>query len=422
MSESLTQRRGMGLSPAGYLRLALRNLWRNPRRTGLTLFSMVLGVAALTLLGALNDGWLRQMQDNFILALTGHVQIHARGFEDSQRLERRIRDLEPVLKAVEQDTLVTGWTRRIRTSGLASLGAVSAGVQLMAVDPEQETWVTHMHAGLSRGEWLKPGLSRDLLLGATVAKNLGAALGDKLVLTVQAPDGRMLAEVFLLKGVLTTGAPQIDRGLALVNLGALQAWMGLGESVTDIVLRVESHDQSAALRDRLAEALSGLDLEVMSWRSLDPMVSQWLDFSDAYGLVLIFVVAALVLVEVLNAMLMAVHERGRELAIMSALGTRPGQLFLLVLLESVMLIVLGALAGYLLGAIGVIWLAPGGIDLSTYANAFRFFYMSPLIHPLLTLDSALRILGSTLVAALLAGLYPAWRAAGACFGKSAGRM
>ena len=80
-------RRGRArLDARSYLILALRNLWRNPKRTLLTLFSMVLGIAALTLLSALNDGWLKEMQDNFILAVTGHVQVHAQGFEASQNL------------------------------------------------------------------------------------------------------------------------------------------------------------------------------------------------------------------------------------------------------------------------------------------------------------------------------------------------
>lgn len=400
------------LPPSSYLRLALRNLWINPRRTLLTLLSMVVGVAALTVLGALNDGWLRQMQDNFILALTGHVQIHAQGFEDSQKLSRRIRDIQPVLSALESDPDVSGWTRRIRCAGLASVGAVSAGVQIMAVDPEQETWVTHMHKSVRDGRWLKPGLPHDLLLGSTVARSLGASLGDRVVLTVQRPDGAMVAEVFFLKGILHSGSPQIDRSLALVNITALQEWLGLGVSVTDLVLRTATHNASAGVRERIAAVLSEQDYEILEWRDLDPMVSQWLGFSDAYGLVLILVVAALVLVEVLNAMLMALHERTRELGIMSALGTRGGQLFFMVLLEGLLLILAGALLGYGLGALAVLWLALDGIDLGAFSNAFEFFYMSPVIHPLLTLESALRILGATLLAALLAGIYPAWRAAG----------
>jgi ABC-type lipoprotein release transport system permease subunit len=184
----------------------------------------------------------------------------------------------------------------------------------------------------------------------------------------------------------------------------------LGEAVTDVVLRADTHAASGEIQRRFASALPADQYEVMGWQDLDPMVGQWLKFSDAYGLILILVVAALVLVEVLNTMLMALHERTRELGIMTALGTRGNQLFGMVLLEGLLLIFCGSVLGYLLGALLVGYLSLEGINLSRFSNAFQFFYMSPVIHPVLTLESALRILSTTLVAAALAGLYPAWKA------------
>lgn len=408
MSDSRPARARLDLR--SHLLLALRNLWRNPKRTLLTLLSLVSGVAALTLLAALNDGWLKEMQDNFILAVTGHVQVHARGFEGSQNLSDHMSDIAPIRALISTDPAVTGWTRRVRSSGLASVAGTSAGIQIMGVDPEQETWVTRMHEKVQQGRWLRPGFGRDLLLGSTVARNLGAAIGDRVVLTAQRPDGEMAAEVFYLRGILSAGAPQIDRTLALINLDEMQGWLSLGDAVTDVVLRADTHAVSGGIQGRFTAALPTDHYEVMGWQDLDPMVGQWLKFSVAYGLVLILVVAALVLVEVLNTMLMALNERTRELGIMSALGTRGNQLFGMVLLEGLLLIFFGSVLGYLSGAALVGYLSFGGINLSRFSNAFQFFYMSPVIHPVLTLESAFRILGTTLVAALLAGLYPAWKA------------
>ncbi len=393
-----------------YLSLAVRNLLRNPRRTGITLATMIFGIATLTLLSALNDGWLEQMRDNFILSFTGHVQIHARGFESSQNLNDRIDDPGEIILLVQDSPEIQGWTQRIRTSGLVSLGGSSAGVQIMATDPEQETWVTHMHRGLKQGRWLNPGTSHDLLLGITVAQNIGAEIGDRIVLMAQRPNGEMVSEIFFLRGILETGAPQIDRTLALIPLHAAQAWFEMGESVTDIVIRASSHENTASLQQRLNQELSGDGYEILAWQDLDPMVRQWLEFSDAYGLIIILVVVALVLTEILNTMLIALHERQKELGIMIAIGTRKSQIFFMLLIEAVMLILLGGALGYGVGGLLVLHLSDSGIDLSYFANAFKFFYMDPVILPLLTLDSATRILGTTLVAALLAGLYPAWRA------------
>jgi ABC-type lipoprotein release transport system permease subunit len=398
------------LSSITYLQLALRNLVRNRRRTLITLLTMIFGIGTLTLLSALNDGWLSQMKTNFILSYTGHLQIHARGFEASQNLNDRIKDPEEISKLTQSYPEIAGWTQRIRTSGLASVGSSSVGIQIMATDPEQETWVTSMDQRVTEGVWLRPGMMHDLILGHTVAQNLGAELGDRVILMVQRLNGEMVSEVFFLRGILETGAPQIDRSLALITLNSAQQWLQMGNSVTDIVIRADTHEHTDTLYRLFAQQLSELKYEIMPWQELDPMVRQWLEFSDAYGFVILLVVIILVLIEILNTMLISLHERQKELGVIVAIGTTRAQIFSMLLLEAVMLIFIGALLGYVAGSLLVYSLAEAGINLTHFANAFEFFYMDPVIHPKLTRDSALKILSATLIAALLAGLYPAWKA------------
>jgi ABC-type lipoprotein release transport system permease subunit len=393
-----------------YVALAVRNLIRNRRRTTITLLTMIFGIATLTLLSALNDGWLNQMKTNFILSFTGHLQIHAKGFEASQNLKDYIADPEAISRFMGTYPEIIGWTQRIRTSGLASVSGSSTGVQIMATDPEQETWVTSMDQNVKTGEWLRPGVTKDLLLGKTVAQNLGANLADRVVLMTQRPSGEMVSEVYYLRGIIETGAPQIDRTLALISLNGAQQWLQMGQAVTDIVIRADHHDQTDALYRLFVQQLSEQVYEIMPWQELDPMVRQWLEFSDAYGLIILFVVILLVLTEILNTMLISLHERQKELGVMIAIGTQPHQIFLMLLFEAVLLIFIGAVFGYLTGSLIVMLLADSGIDLTGYANAFEFFYMDPVIHPQLTQNSVIKILLATLVAALLAGLYPAWKA------------
>jgi ABC-type lipoprotein release transport system permease subunit len=393
-----------------YLLLAIRNLLRNRRRTTITLLTMIFGIGVLTLLSALNDGWLSQMKTNFILSYTGHVQIHASGFEASQNLRDSIEAPDEVTRLMQSYAEISSWTQRIRTSGLASRGGSSSGIQIMATDSEQETWVTSMYEQVKQGEWLRPGASRDLLLGITVAQTIGANIGDRIILMAQRPNGEMVSELFYLSGVLETGAPQIDRTLALIPLNTAQSWLTMGKSVTDIVIRAERHEDTDLIVRLFRQQLSEKRYEVMPWQDLDPMVRQWLEFSDAYSFVIILVVVILVLTEILNTMLISLHERRKELGVIVAIGTSRSQIFTMLLLEAVLLILIGAALGYLAGGLLVYIFSDRGIDLTNYANAFQFFYMNPVIHPELTRESSLRILGATLIAALLAGIYPAWKA------------
>ena len=140
------------------------------------------------------------------------------------------------------------------------------------------------------------------------------------------------------------------------------------------------------------------------------MVEQMLEFADVFTYVILAIVGAVVLAEIVNTMLMALHERVREFGLMAALGTRGAHLFAMLLWEGVILVVAGGAAGFALGAAAALFFGRVGIDLSAFADAFSFFYMSPIVYPVLTPDTSAKIIGAVLISAVLAGLYPAWRA------------
>lgn len=402
-----------GLSIGTYGLLAMRNLWRNPRRTGLTLAAFVVGVGALTFLVALDDGWLESMKSNFIHAKTGHLQVHAEGFEAERKIRDHITDPAAIVAAIEGDTRIAAFSLRLRTSGLASVAGGSAGVDIMGVQPEAEMRVSRLAGYVSEGAWLEAGDRRGLLLGKTIAEQLHAQPGDKVVLMAQAANGDLASEVFRLRGVLYSGTPAVDQVLAIVPMDTAQAWLGLGPGVTDIVVRAVSHDVAAALYDDMKRDLNGGRfgaLEVMSWIDIDPMIHQWTEMADTATYFILMIVLAVVLVEVLNTMLMSMHERVREFGLMEAVGTGKWQIFTMMLWETVVLVMLGGIAGYGVGILIALHYGAVGIDLTTFAEAFTFLYMDPVVYPLVKLSSGIKILGVTLLGALLAGLYPAWKA------------
>jgi len=135
-----------------------------------------------------------------------------------------------------------------------------------------------------------------------------------------------------------------------------------------------------------------------------------LDPGELYGLIILGIVVALTVTQVSNTLLMALYERQREFALMEALGTRRIQLFLMVAWESLLLVAFGGVLGYLAGALVVLLLQQGGIDFSRFSGALRFFFMDPVVHPELTARMGLKILAALLLAAVLGGIYPAWKA------------
>jgi len=396
-----------------YLKLGWRNLWLHPLRTMLTAAALGVGIAALTFLSAMDDGWMQQIKTNFAMTVTGHIQIHAKGFEDSRNLSQRIEHPDRVIAAISRVDGIRGIATRVRASGLASSAGANAGAQIYGVQPQREKQMSRLSGFVAAGSWLPDDDAHAAVIGDGLADRLGIAVGDKLVVMAAVPGGDIASEVFRVRGLIHSGVMEVDNLIVIVPQTTAQHWLGLGKAITDIVIRADSFDQVNALTDALKMSLSALgggSFEVLRWYDIDPMAQQWADFADAYTWIVLLIVIIVVLAEVLNTMLMSMHERVREFGLMGALGVMPAQIFAMVVWETVMLVLIGGAAGFALGGGLSLWYGEHGIDLSQFAIAFSFMYMDPIIHPLLQADSVLRILGAALFGAMIAGLIPAWKA------------
>ncbi len=395
-----------------YLTLGLRNLWCNPRRTLVMMTSLLIGFAALTCLGALSDGLAVDMRQNFILTLQGHVQVHRKGFIQTRQLQDHIADPDVVYQVIAEQPDVASWTSRVRASGLAAarLGGTTTGVEILGVDLEREVQVSRLSQFVVRGQWLSTGDQRGLLMGSAVVDRLGIDLGDRVLLMTRTAAGRIAPKGFALRGVLQAGVPQVDWVLAVMPLEAAQRLFRLGQGVTDIVIRATHDEATDRIREALQDTLSEAPYEVQRWWDASPILQRRLELNAVTARLVLFIVVLALMLQSLSTMLIALHERTYELGLMAALGVRKGQLFLMILWESTILAMSGAAAGYLLGALTVLYMGRHGLDLSKATEALNFVYLSPIIHPVLTWQTGASILGTALAATLLAAIYPTWKA------------
>ena len=394
-----------------YIQHGWRNLWLYPLRTGLTVAALALGIAALTFLSAMNDGWVHQTKTNFAMLLMGHVQVHADGFEKSRKLTEHIKAPGLITSQLASESVVVGWTKRVRVSGLASTAVANSGVRVFAIEPGREKEFTHIPKFVKQGRWLTKDDDHAVLLGEGLADRLHAELGGKVILMAVLSNGDIASEVFRVKGILYSGVLDIDNFAAIIPLGTAQRWLDLKEAVTDIVIFARDFSSVQPLVTALRERFSDKGLEVLSWSDIDPFAKETVQFADVSSWVILSIVIFVVMVEVLNTMLMSLHERTRELGMMGALGVTHRQIFAMILWETLILVVIGSVLGFILGAWVSAYFGEHGIDLSRYAVAFSFAYMEPVMYPRLFLESALEIIGVAAIGAVLAGLYPAWQAA-----------
>ncbi|MBQ0831855.1 FtsX-like permease family protein [Marinobacter sp.] len=388
-------------------RLAFGNLRANRRRTGITLMSLVVGVAGLVFLWAFIDGINAQMINNMTGYVTGDLKIHKRGFHDEQEMNIAIPQQWNLPQAVMETEGVAAAAPRLTGHALASLAEQSRAIQLMGVDPVLEKTVTRLHRSVVAGRYLRSG--NEIVLGTGAARALETGLGDELVLVVQASDGSIGADRFTVVGLFETGVKRIDGRLAQIPLEAAQSLYAFRGRVTEVAARVDDPDQLKSVIARLQSHLQTRQVEVLGWPEQMPSLVQMVDFHNAVTYIVIFVVFVVAAAGIVNTILMSVMERGREFGVMMAVGTSGSRIVQLVLLETLLLALVGYALGLALGLAVTAYFANYGLDFTAYIKAMDTMPgLSGIVYPTTSPDRWLIIGAVVIVVALLAALIPAW--------------
>lgn len=346
------------------LRLAWRNLWRNGRRTTLTLGAVALGAAVLVLVRGLVDGLVAGAIRNATDVLVGEVQVHAAGWLGDRALHTALRDPASLLAAADGAGVAAA--ARSYGHGLVAHDTRSAGALFWGVEPGRERAVSALPGHVAAGAFLGPVARGDAVVGSALARTLGVGPGDELVVVVQAADGSLGNELLRVGGVLGRVGEGVDRSAVLLHRDDFDRLFVADGRVHEVVLNGRERLPLADLAALARAAAPGAD--VRTWRELVPMLADMLAMMDTTLLVISGVFGLAAGLGVLNTMLMATWDRMPELGVLKAIGTAPWRLARDVTLEALLLGLGGGAAGVVLGMAVAQLLAVHGIDTRSLAG------------------------------------------------------
>lgn len=395
------------------IRLAWRNLWRNPRRTSVILAAVVLGVWAMVVFGALMEGMMDQMVRNAVSTLTGNLQIQAPGFRDDPVVQNRMPDASPARLAAEKLAQRSDlkWAPRVRLEAVAQNARHTAGVTLVGIEADREKDVSFLGEAVVEGEMLPKSEANAILVGRALLEDFATKPGNKLILMSQDANGEIASRAFRIRGVFETSMEANEMQYVFVHLAAAQEMLEMGDGLTEVVLVTGGTGRADAVAAQLKAELPADGYRVYTFRELVPWLRAYMEIFGSYLIIWNLVVFVAMGFGLVNTMLMAVFERMREFGLLKALGMVPRRILGHILTESLFLLALGMLAGSLLSWLTVLLLAHTGIDISAFAEGTDMFGMSRVIYPRMTAFSLLAANLMVLVLGLLVCLYPAWKAA-----------
>ncbi len=387
--------------------LAWRNLWRNPRRTIITLIVVAVGLYSILVFAALLQAWSQSSRDTALNLITGSGQIHAKGFIDDPTVSRRMAPPDAELKAALANPAIDAWVTRVRVPAVVQSEYKTLPLTLYGVDPAGEKRISVIPQQIADGTYLSDASDPGIVLGRHLAGRLKTRVGKRVIIMAQAADGSLAQQAYQVMG-LFAGNQAVEDAYAFTGIKTAETMLGIGNAISEISFHVPNEAQLNPVIASLQRAAP--DCDVSSWKELSPLAAAVDSFMQAFVYIWLWVMFVFMAIGIVNTQLMAVFERVREFGLLQALGMRPRLILIQVLLESALLIGTGVAAGMAAAAL-TIFALHGGVDLGFLARGAEFIGAGHVLYPQLAPGEFLEL--SLLVWALgvAVALWPARKAA-----------
>ncbi|UCD83195.1 MAG: ABC transporter permease [Desulfobacterales bacterium] len=393
--------------------MAWRNIWRNPRRTILTISAIAFASLLLVFMLSFQFGSYETMINTSVKIHTGHLQIQAAEFREKRNIRYVVSDLDKISAVLENIPQIASYTYRGQAFSLVSSAKRTYGAMVTGIDPAGEVGVSRLKSLVRQGAYLSGDDTDQALVGSLLARNLQVRIDDELTILGQGRDGSIAAAVVKVQGIYSSGIDEFDRSALQIPLKTFQDVYSMRGMVHEVVIVARSLSDVGHIKRTIQKDLSSLNtdqrLTVLDWDELMPGLRQSIEMDLISGLIFYILLILVVAFSILNTFLMAIFERTKEFGVLMAIGTSPGRLTKVLLIESMTMAAIGIAAGIIIGSLLTLYFQSHGFDISGASELLSQFGITGRIYPKLSWISAVSGPMAVLIITFIAALYPAMK-------------
>ncbi len=393
-----------------FLHLAWRNLWRNARRSSITLAAIAFAVLMVALQDGLQEGTYTANIKAAIRLSSGYLQIQHPAYHNKPALRHSIAYSDELRRKVDSVDAVVAYAPRIYADGLLSFGDQSMGALIVGVDVQREPLVSDYHKKIRDGRFPAEDKPFEIVVGQTLLQNLGAKIGDSLVVLAQGFDGYLGNLFFTIVGTTKTGSEDLDRMSVFMPLAGAQELLGMWGRCSVLAIELPRLNDIPETKRALTAALSENQLAVLAWDEVLASLKQLIEFDQISSEIQMLLLVLVVAFGILNTILMSISERYQEFGIMLSIGMSNSRLVAIIALEVVMLAILGIFIGDLL-ALGLnSYFSVNPIELGgEMMELYEEYGFLPMLKSSVEPSIFIKASVECLVFTLLAALFPLWK-------------
>ena len=374
------------------LKMAWRNIWRNPRRTLLTISAIAFASMILVFMLSFQLGCYETMINTSVKISTGHLQIQAQGYLKDKKMRLVIKNPDKVAKFLDTVKGIDNYTFRTSGFALVSSDKRTYGVVVTGIDPLKEARVSSIKSLVRKGSYLKEDDEYAALIGELLLNNLKVNINDEITILGQGRDGSIAAAVLTIKGIFSSGIDEFDRNVIMMGLKGFQEIFSMGTSVHEAVITADSLGDVSMIKQNIQNnflTIKGDDsLAVPDWMEIMPGLLQGIQMDLVSGIIMYIILVIVVAFSIFNTFLMAILERTREFGVMMAIGTSPSRITKLVMFESICMTIVGIVLGIIIGSLVTLYFQKYGIFIAGTEDILKEYGIPERLYPRLSLISA----------------------------------
>lgn len=326
------------------MKMAWRNIWRNKRRTLITMASVFFAVILAVLMRSANTGIYEHMVHNVVSFSSGYVQVHAKGYWDERSIDNSFKEDQKLYGRIAGQQGVTAVVPRLESFALASTGDRTKGVMVLGIVPDKENRITRLKEKIIAGEFIGEN-DTGVLLSEGLASGFHLQVGDTIVLLSQGYHGASAAGKYRIKGIIRLGSPELNRRLVNMPLKLMQQMYGADSMITSLSVMLTETADMQDVKNQIIAAVDNAFYEVMDWKQMMPELDQIIEGDLAGDYFVIGILYLVIAFGVFGTILMMTKERMHEFGILLAIGMKRFLLATVVMLESFLIAFIAALAG-----------------------------------------------------------------------------
>lgn len=344
------------------IKISWRNVWRNKLRSFVVIISVIFGLLGGIIIIAMSYGLNEERMNNAVETYLSHIQIHNKSFSEEYNIKHTIDNLEGIENAINNDSRVVSYSKRIILNGMLSNSNGSYGIQVKGVDPIEEVKVTNTYEKIIEGEYFKSEKENTILVGKKLAERLNLKLKSKVVITFQDENYELTSLLYRVEGIFRSGNSRYDEANVFVknvsitkNLPNFSGYHEIPILLTDIELR------NQVKNDLISKNSNNL---IEGWDDISKDLAYANEMLAAVLYIFMMIILSALSFGIVNTMLMAILERRKEIGMLMSIGMSRFKIFLMISFETMFLSIVALPIGLILSYSTVEYYSVVGIDLS----------------------------------------------------------